>query len=208
MDIAYMAIGDIHGLAQTLERLLARLPKAGTLVFLGDYIDRGPASKDVISRLLALEGERECVFLRGNHEAMALAAITGNLEAQISWQYNGGLRTLDSYESDIPEDHLEFLQRTRPYFVTKDYIFVHGGLQPGKGPEEIEESRLWWMREPFLSSTYQWDRLVIHGHTPTGTGRPEICDNRINIDTGAVYGGKLTALVLPQRKFIAEKARE
>lgn len=208
MGIDYIAIGDIHGLAKTLERLLARLPKAGTLVFLGDYIDRGPSSKAVISRLLALEQERDCVFLRGNHEAMALAAIAGDLEAQISWQYNGGLRTLDSYAYDIPDDHMDFLERTLPYFLTKDYIFVHGGLEPGKEPDEMNTSTLWWMREPFLSSDYDWGRLVIHGHTPTGTGRPDIRPNRINIDTGAVYGGKLTALILPQRKFIAEKARE
>ncbi|MHB0938061.1 MAG: metallophosphoesterase family protein [Armatimonadota bacterium] len=208
MDTEYIAIGDIHGLAQTLERLLARLPAAGTLIFLGDYIDRGPSSKAVVSRLLALEHERACVFLRGNHEAMALAAIAGDVEAQVSWQYNGGLQTLHSYDNDIPDDHLDFLQRTRPYLITRDYIFVHGGLPPGKGPEEVKESTLWWMREPFLSSDYDWGRLVIHGHTPTGTGRPEIRGNRINIDTGAVYGGKLTALVLPPRKFIAEKARE
>ena len=208
MDIDYIAIGDIHGLAKTLERLLARLPAAGTLVFLGDYIDRGPASKAVVSRLIALEQERDCVFLRGNHEAMALAALAGDLEAQISWQYNGGLRTLDSYGYDIPDDHLDFLERTLPYFLTEDYIFVHGGLDPGKELDEMNISTLWWMREPFLSSEYDWGRLVVHGHTPTGTGRPEIRPNRINIDTGAVYGGKLTALVLPARKFIAEKARE
>jgi len=204
----YIAIGDIHGLAQTLERLLARLPKEGVLVFLGDYIDRGPSSKAVVERLLALEKERECVFLRGNHEAMALDAIDGDLEAQIAWQRNGGLPTLDSYDYDIPDDHLDFLRRTRPYFLTEQYIFVHGGLEPGKQPEEMQEPEMVWMREPFLSSDYDWGRLVIHGHTPIGNARPDIHPNRINLDTGAIYGGKLTALVLPQRRFITERARE
>jgi len=208
MEIAYIAIGDIHGLAGTLERLLARLPEAGTLVFLGDYIDRGPSSKAVVSRLLALERERECVFLRGNHEAMALSALAGDPEMQITWQYNGGQQTLNSYGHDFPQNHQDFFLRTRPYFCTEEYIFVHGGLLPGKGPDELQESQLLWIREPFLSSDHDWGRLVIHGHTPTGNGRPEVLPNRINLDTGAVYRGKLTALVLPQRRFIAVSARE
>jgi len=207
-EVTHIAIGDIHGLAKTLEQLLARLPKEGVLVFLGDYIDRGPASKEVIDRLLKLEKERECVFLRGNHEAMALDAIDGDLEAQLAWQRNGGLDTLDSYDYDIPDDHLNFIRRTRPFFATEQYIFVHGGLLPEREPEEVDTPLLWWMREPFLSSDYNWGRLVIHGHTPTGYGRPEVRPNRVNLDTGAVYGGKLTALLLPHRRFISVRPRE
>jgi serine/threonine protein phosphatase 1 len=207
-DITYIAIGDIHGLAKTLEQLLARLPKEGVLVFLGDYIDRGPSSKDVVSLLLALEKERECVFLRGNHEAMALDALDGDLEAQIAWQRNGGLQTLASYDDDIPGDHLDFLRRTRPYYTTDQYIFVHAGLLPDREPDEIEPAQMWWMREPFLSSEHDWGRLVIHGHTPTGSSRPDVRPNRINLDTGAVFGGKLTAMLLPRRRFIAVRARE
>ena len=208
MEQAYIAIGDIHGLARTLDRLLERLPAAGTLVFLGDYIDRGPSAKDVIDRLLVLEATRDCIFLRGNHEAMALAALDGDERMGIAWDMNGGLPTLRSYDFSLPDDHLEFLRRTRPYFVTEQYIFVHGGLLPGLQPEEMMEEMLWWTREPFLTSNYDWGRLVIHGHTPTPSGRPDVRPNRINIDTGAVYGGKLTAVILPECRFIAVKPQD
>lgn len=205
--IHYIAIGDIHGLAKTLDSLLAKLPPTGRLVFLGDYIDRGPDSKGVIARLLTLEQQRDCVFLRGNHEAMAIKAYDGDADAEAAWQYNGGYQTLISYQYLIPDAHLDFLRRTRPYYATDDYIFVHGGLVPGLQPDEMEEERLWWMREPFLSSDYDWGRLVIHGHTPTGRDTPEIHRHRINLDTAAVYGGRLTALLLPKRKFISVKAQ-
>lgn len=212
MDDNLIAIGDIHGLAKTLERLLERVPKQGLLIFLGDYIDRGPSSNTVISRLLRLQGERECIFLRGNHEAMALEALEGNLDAEMAWQRNGGLQTLRSYNYEIPDEHLDFLQRTRPYYLTDRYIFVHGGLLPEYQPDELEEmgeeELFWWVREPFLSTDYDWGRQVIHGHTPTANGRPDVHANRINIDTGAVYGGHLTALVLPKRKFISVPANE
>jgi serine/threonine protein phosphatase 1 len=208
MDVNFIAVGDIHGLSRTLERLLGRIPSTGQLIFLGDYIDRGPSSREVINRLLRLEQERDCVFLRGNHEAMALEALAGNLDAEVAWQRNGGLQTLRSYDYTISDEHLDFLRRTRPYFATDQYIFVHGGLLPGCQPEAMPEDMLWWVREPFLSSDDNWGRLVIHGHTPTASGRPEVRPNRINIDSGAVYGGKLTALILPKRKFITESANE
>lgn len=199
-----IAIGDIHGMYEMLDTLLQRLPPAGSLVFLGDYIDRGPSSKQVISRLMRLASDRTCVFLRGNHEAMALDALAGGRRAELLWLWNGGAATLESYEGRIPAKHMEFLCDTRAYYATEAFIFVHAGLVPGRQPEETDPEELWWMREPFLSSAYDWGRRVIHGHTPTlGAFAPDVRPNRINIDTGAVYGGPLTALLLPEVEFIS-----
>jgi serine/threonine protein phosphatase 1 len=206
----YIAIGDIHGCRELLELLLTRLPAAGTLVFLGDYIDRGPDARGVIDRLIVLRDERPCVFLRGNHEAMALSmSRVGDEHTTQMWLLNGGVETLNSYGDDgIPPDHLAFLAQTLPYFATDDYIFVHGGLRPGQQPAEMREEELWWLRDTFLQSDYDWGRLVIHGHTPMTSGRPEFRKNRINIDTAAVFGGALTALLLPEKKIIQAKSGE
>ncbi|HOF87927.1 MAG TPA: metallophosphoesterase family protein [Armatimonadota bacterium] len=202
----FIAIGDIHGCRTMLDLLLAKLPDDGTLIFLGDYIDRGPDAKGVLDRLLRLREERPCVFLRGNHEAMAIAALRGDTRSAELWLYNGGIETIHSYAGeDIPDDHWAFLTATLPYYVTDDFIFVHGGLPPGSQPDESREEELWWIREPFLSSDCDWGRLVIHGHTPQPGAKPEIRPNRINLDTAAVFGGKLTAVLLPERKFVAVK---
>lgn len=198
----FIAIGDIHGMYGLLLELLAQLPTEGTLVFLGDYVDRGLDSKWVVARLMALEQQRQCIFLRGNHEAMLLEAMDGNQNAEEMWFNNGGVATIESYNFHIPDEHLTFLRATRPFYATDDYLFVHGGLVPGQMPEETACEELWWMREPFLSSDYDWGKLVIHGHTPMLRGKPDVHPNRINIDTGAVYGGPLTALLLPERRFV------
>lgn len=200
----YIAIGDIHGMNGMLEKLLGCLPEAGTLVFLGDYIDRGPGSRKVIERLLELEQQRTCVFLRGNHEMLALDALKGDQQAELTWIFNGGAETITDYDEGIfsPEHH-DFLKRTQLYHLTAETIFVHAGLEPGIPVELNEERTFCWMREPFLSSAYNWGRLVVHGHTPNQAHKTEIRPNRINIDTGAVYGGALTALLLPEREFIA-----
>lgn len=206
----YLAIGDIHGCRDMLDILLSRLPAEGTLVFLGDYIDRGPDARGVIDRLIALRDERPCIFLRGNHEAMALCASRGGDDrATEMWRLNGGVETLQSYgDAGISSAHLAFFEQTLPYLVTDDYIFVHGGLRPGYQPAEMREDELWWLRETFLASDYDWGRLVIHGHSPVANGRPDVRNNRINIDTAAVFGGRLTALLLPEKRFIQVKYGE
>lgn len=198
----YIAIGDIHGMSTLLDAVLEQLPAAGTLVFLGDYLDRGPDARGVINRLLRLRETRPCIFLRGNHEEMAMHALE-NYDSRPHWLANGGVATVESYGGRLTPEHLAFIEATLPYFATDDYIFVHAGIPPGQQPEDADPQDLRWIRAPFLNSHYAWGRLVIHGHTPTRTGEPDIQANRINIDTGAVYGGKLTALLLPERTFIA-----
>jgi len=200
----YIAIGDIHGMDGMLEKLLGCLPEAGTLVFLGDYIDRGPGSRRVLDRLLALEQQRKCIFLRGNHEMLALDALKGDRQAELMWLFNGGAETVSEYEGGVlTPEHIDFLKRTQFYHSTNETIFVHAGLEPGIALELNDEQTFCWMREPFLSTNYNWGRLVVHGHTPNSAHKTEIHPNRINIDTGAVYGGALTALLLPEREIIA-----
>jgi serine/threonine protein phosphatase 1 len=198
-----IAIGDIHGCVGKLNSLLAQLPSEGTLVFLGDYIDRGPDSRGVLNRLIGLASERSCVFLLGNHEQMALKASSGDYSVGRDWRANGGRATLNNYwGGKVLPEHVAFLDATVPYYTTNEYIFVHGGLEHGVPVERTDPVTLCWMREPFLSSEENWGRLVIHGHTPTRDHRPHLRPNRINLDTGAVFGGPLTALILPDYQFI------
>lgn len=203
----YIAIGDIHGMCSLLNELLARLPDEGELVFLGDYIDRGPDSRGVIDRLLRLRQSRPCHFLRGNHEAMLLAALDGESRMKQFWLSNGGLATVENYQGRPTPEHEQFIRQTLPYLVTEHYLFVHAGLLPGKTPAESIPEELLWVRDPFLTSDYDWGKLVIHGHTPTENRQPDLRANRINIDTGAVFGGALTAILLPARECITIPCR-
>ncbi len=209
-----IAIGDIHGCVRTLEALLDRLALTADdhLVFVGDYVDRGPDSKRVIDRLLALQRERSCVFLRGNHEALMLNYLDqGEYDL---WRINGGIATLSSYlNSDrtlhIPEDHLAFIRETRLYYDTPSFFFVHAGLKPdltiADNLEEATEDVFLWERSHLKASTLAWEKTVVCGHTP----RPEPLNapKLINIDTGCVYHmhpglGHLTAVRLPERIFV------
>jgi len=199
----YIAIGDIHGMNKALEALLLRLPPQGEVIFLGDYIDRGPETKSVIDRLLHLRENRPCIFLRGNHEAMMLATLTGRSDADTDWLRNGGLQTLESYQGRPSDAHIAFLRHTLPFYETEDYIFVHAGLMPGIPLAATGPDVYLWIRESFLTASYDWGRLVVHGHTPLIGGIPDIRPNRINIDTAAVYGGTLTALLLPECETIS-----
>jgi serine/threonine protein phosphatase 1 len=202
------AIGDVHGCADKLDHLLDRIRghAAGQpmrLVFLGDYIDRGPDSRRVIATIRRLQSEiGNVICLRGNHEAILLDALrTGDEEL---WLLNGALQTLVSYDAmqaaDLPREDVEWISSLRLSFDDGRRLFVHAGVNPLTSLERQTEQDLVWIREPFLSSDRDFGRLVVHGHTPLRTGRPDLRRNRLNLDTAAVYGGPLSAAV-----FTADK---
>ncbi len=210
MTLTY-AIGDIHGLLDKLRRLLTRCREhaAGRptkLVFLGDYIDRGPESCGVIDCLLALRSRHgdDVITLMGNHEDMALSVIDGTSPAG-SWLGQGGAATLDSYGAVQPDqilpDHIDWLRALRLSYDDGRRLFVHAGVKPGVPLDAQNPNDLLWIREPFLSDRRDYGRLIVHGHTPLENGLPELRGNRLNLDTAAVYGGPLTAAVFDDARI-------
>ncbi|MFC1826910.1 metallophosphoesterase family protein [Thermodesulfobacteriota bacterium] len=206
-------IGDIHGCSDLLEELLEKitpLAKDDTVIFIGDYIDRGSDSRGVIDIVLKLRSEHTRVItLMGNHELMLLNAIKGYAEKEFLAM--GGDATLKSYDippgsfkdltAMLPDTHLSFFRELLPYWADEDHIYVHAGLQPGVHLTQQSPDWLFWSRDAFIHSTYDFGKKVIYGHTPYD--KPKIEANKIGIDTGAVYGGTLTCLVLPENTFIA-----
>jgi serine/threonine protein phosphatase 1 len=216
-------IGDIHGCLDKLEILLQKIdPRPGVdqLVFVGDYIDRGEDSSGVLDYLLQLRKTYpRTVFLMGNHEKMFLDFLAG--VDQTLFIYNGGESTLRSYlvrmedfwsgrqglpdaemlNQLVPENHRDFLRDLFPYYETEDHIMVHAGLRPGIPLEKQTLDDLVWIREEFIYSEADFGKLVIFGHTPFV--RPLVLPNKIGIDTGAVYGNKLTCLILPDMEFVS-----
>lgn len=213
------AIGDIHGRADLLANLLgqieaddkARTPAATRLVFLGDYIDRGPDSHGVIELLLeGLPAGMNADFLMGNHERMLLDALAEDWQMPV-WLSNGGGTAVQSFtraarerggfvgpwsdvSSILPPTHHAFLGQLKLLAEYGDYAFVHAGIRPGIDLHTQDPHDLVWMREPFLSYGGSFGKVIVHGHTPMDA--PEFKHNRIGIDTGAVFTGHLTALVL------------
>ncbi len=213
-----IAIGDIHGCALTLDALLREVdPQPDDhLVFVGDYTDRGPRSRQVIERMLEMEGASQrrtgprATFLRGNHDQMILDWVDhGEFDM---WSENGGLTTLASYsgEDTIPADHIDFLRRTRLYLDTPGYCFVHAGLNPELSVArnlEVETARTFlWTRGHLGATQRRWEKTVVCGHTPMPL--PLMEDDLICIDTGAVFPhhpemGRLTAIRLPHREVVS-----
>jgi serine/threonine protein phosphatase 1 len=215
------AIGDIHGRADLLKTLLSKIdahcrlhPSANSItVFLGDYIDRGPASREVLDLLLGHERTKEAVFLKGNHETF-VARFLSDPAVLDEWRLCGGLETLVSYglkpsinpdtseqirlaeelAKSIPREHLEFMESLDLSFGCGDFLFVHAGIRPGVPIRNQKEEDLLWIREEFLSCEQPFENFVVHGHTPVRT--PDIRSNRINIDTGAFATGRLTCAVI------------
>ena len=206
------AIGDIHGCLEKLEDLLGQLiidRQNDTLVFIGDYIDRGKYSREVVDYLIRLQREyKNVICLRGNHEQMFLNYLDGVNEGL--YLGNGGRATLDSYgillsdnpearKVKIPEAHLNFFRLLLPYHETDHYIFVHAGLRPELPLREQVIDDLLWIRFEFIESENDFGKTVVFGHTPMKNLLMN--RNKIGIDTGAVYGGKLTAVELPEVKI-------
>lgn len=216
------AVGDVHGCDDQLAALHAAIRRdaAGrppaertVLVHLGDYVDRGPDSAAVVERLLRgpppLPGA-EVINLVGNHEVMMLDAFDPRSApgAIGFWLDNGGAATLASYGAEVedaaswelvPQEHLAFLRRCALSWRAGGYLFVHAGVRPGVPLDRQDPFDLVWIREPFLSFQGELDAVVVHGHTPSAM--PEVLPHRIGIDTGAVFGGALTCLVLEGRRM-------
>ena len=215
------AIGDVHGLADrlaslhaTIARDLAERPVPRPLLLhIGDYVDKGPDSAGVLDRLTAAAPPvpgAPVVNLMGNHERTMLDALSGERACITDWLHTGGREALASWGADpdapegwaatIPAAHLEFVRGLRLHHRLGGYLFVHAGIRPGVPLEAQAEDDLLRIRGSFLSSEVDHGAVVVHGHTPVRHGA-EVYDNRINIDTGAVFGRPLTCLVLEERRL-------
>lgn len=226
------AVGDTHGCAEQLRSLHEDIlrdsdeaDKTGTkakrrvIVYLGDYVDRGPDSRDLLDLLIEEPlPDFESVHLMGNHDSFMLRFLESGEDFSL-WLMNGGDATLTSYgveadaglDSDamqtelrqlIPQEHQEFLAGLRLSHVEGDYFFCHAGVRPGVPLDKQSPHDLMWIREDFLGSDIDYGKVVVHGHTPRPN--PDIAPNRIGVDTGACYGGPLTAVVLEDdaRRFL------
>jgi len=219
--IRIYVIGDVHGRADLLETILARVDKDLKLypidsplqVFLGDYIDRGPYSRDVIDLLISRRTQCPMVCLKGNHEAIALRVLENSGSLQ-RWLELGGGDTMASYgvapptsadsgdaeisvdalRTAMPGDHKKFLSGLPLSLTCGDFFLSHAGARPGISLELQRQRDLLWIRDDFLQYRGSFGKVVVHGHTPVG--KPEILPNRVNIDTGAYATGHLTCLVL------------
>ncbi len=204
-----LAIGDIHGVSGALDALMDAVAPTpdDVLVFLGDYVDRGPDSKGVLDRLLAWSQKLQMVCLRGNHEQMMMHARNGRDDLRM-WLAVGGLQALASYGSggratlaDVPDEHWTFLEeRCGDYFETDTHIFVHANLHPGKALADQSDAMLFW---EFLTRPIEHisGKVVICGHTAQKSGVPLAWKSTVCIDTNAGAGGWLTCLDADTRGY-------
>jgi serine/threonine protein phosphatase 1 len=202
------AIGDVHGCAEALVKLLKKIkadPEIDTFVFIGDYLDRGPDPKGVVDAIVDLKQKfPRVICLKGNHEGLFLDYLAGDNENM--FLYNGGSSTLESYGAvygepfPMPPEHQNFFDGLLLHHRIGDVLFVHAGIRPGVPLKDQTEHDLLWIREEFIYVPQREADLVVFGHTPSR--RPIVYPDKIGIDTGAVYGNKLTCLKLPEREFV------
>jgi Calcineurin-like phosphoesterase. len=218
------AVGDIHGRfdllsemhRQIMEEIGRDRPGDWRLIFLGDYVDRGPDTRRVLDLLShATQADPRVIAIAGNHD-LGMLDFLSQPRADSLFANNGGEATARSYgvalrfypeeallqgwdelRRSIPEEHLTFLRGLRPSVCFGDLFFCHAGIRPGVPLEEQEDTDLIWIRERFLHHAGLHPKLIVHGHTPHD--RPEILPNRVNLDTGAFHTGRLTAMMFEGR---------
>lgn len=221
-DVRVYAIGDIHGrddlFAQLLDRIAQdeadRPPLPRLLILLGDLVDRGPASAQVVERAMGLAQDGGNVrFIKGNHEEMFIAASRGDSLAAGGFRRFGGVETLASYGlppavcramtdeelahwmlSHVPRAHIDFLDGFADKVTVGDYLFVHAGVRPRIALEAQDPADLRWIRGDFLNARGDHGKMVVHGHSISED--VDVQPNRIGIDTGAFRSGRLTAIGL------------
>ncbi len=216
------AVGDVHGRLDLLDRMLstieadiaARSESHNVIIFLGDLIDRGPASAAVVERLRTYQpAGATMIFLCGNHEEVMLRILAGERGLLADWLKFGGVQCLKSYGIDpasltemdegaalaliaerIPQAHRTFVEGFADTFRFGDYLFVHAGIRPGLDVANQAQSDLRWIRDPFLDDVNDHGFIVVHGHTITAAVDER--SNRIGLDTGAYRTGILTAMAV------------
>lgn len=223
-------VGDVHGRIDLLDALAKKIEDdlrrgdfdCAMSIFLGDYIDRGPHSAQVIERLSSNNFPTPLITLRGNHEAECLDFLK-DANVLERWRRYGGLETLASYGVNVssvmrgagheaarrdlvqlmPAHHVEFLQETRLCYANGDYFFCHAGVRPGVPLVEQTPQDLMWIRQSFTAYRGSFEKIIVHGHTAVEA--PLLLPNRIALDTGAYATGRLTCLVLQgdERRFIS-----
>ena len=211
--------GDIHGCLVPLNKLIIHLEERCNItaddrfVFLGDYVDRGPEVKLTIDALLNFRKQHpKTTFLMGNHEDMMMSYLgwNGTRIGGMSYGYNGGKATLDSYgfasmgdnQTKIPEEHKEFFMSLPHVAVSEEYIMVHGGLDPQYPLEQQKVDVVMWIREGFYTREHDFGKPVVYGHTP----REKVWNKlpyHLGIDTGCVFDGSLTCFSATERKLIS-----
>ena len=202
-------VGDVHGCLDMLKELIDKIkwdPSKDRLIFIGDYIDRGENAKSVIDFILELKDSSSFVqCLLGNHEKMFLDYLSGDdLESSI---LNGGLSTIRSYnklcmgEDDllIPQSHVSFFNSLLTMIELEEHYIVHAGFRPFIDIQDQDLNDMLWIRDEFIHSDYDFGKTVVFGHTPFDL--PLMMHNKIGIDTGAVFGNRLTCLELPEIRF-------
>jgi serine/threonine protein phosphatase 1 len=202
------AIGDIHGCPDELAAIVKAIAPGAddTVVFVGDYVDRGPSARDAVEIVMNLQqGPAEVVALKGNHEDMMLSYLGLRGHYGESFLFNGGAATMDSYgigESKLeeaiehlPEQHLKFYRSLSLSYLRPPFFFVHAGIVPARQLEEQDPEDLLWIRQEFIFKEHEAGAIVVFGHTPM---RGVMIDlpYKLGIDTGLVYGGKLSCLEL------------
>jgi serine/threonine protein phosphatase 1 len=210
----YYAIGDIHGRADLLAELhrlivqdLRTYSGESTLVYLGDYVDRGADTKGVLEQLISSTIGTTRVFLKGNHEEMLLEFLARPRKAQ-RWLAMGGVeaarsygvsgteprRVADDLAVSMPRAHLDFLYGLQVSYPTDQFFFCHAGVRPGVALAKQNALDLMWIKGDFLNSDEQFEKIVVHGHSPVD--EVDIRPNRINVDTRAYASGRLSCVVL------------